>query len=60
MPVERPHMHAAEVIRVCAHLGDDLFLVIDSGTVQVGFRFTDVIMAVSVGEGLSALPTITT
>ena len=35
------------------------FLVIESGTVQVGLRLTAVMKAVSVGDGLSILPTMT-
>ena len=35
------------------------FLVIDSGTVQVGLRSIAVMYTLSVGEGLSILPTMT-
>jgi hypothetical protein len=36
------------------------FFTIDSGTVQVGFRLTAVMVVVSVGDGRSGLPTTAT
>ena len=53
-------LHARDIAGSLRILVTMSFFRIDSGTVQVGLRFTAVICVVSVGDGRSTLPTTVT